>query len=83
MLKNLNLFILEIIENKFNNKMISLIFNYITAAHNGITEMELIDLLSCNNEFFTEYYTCVELPNILRFPINLWLLVKYHLGKKN
>lgn len=60
--------------------MISCIFNYITAAHNGITEMEIIDLLSCNNEFFTEFYSSSDLPLILRFPATLWLLVKFHLG---
>ncbi|RNA04619.1 NACHT and WD repeat domain-containing 1 [Brachionus plicatilis] len=42
--------LIHTIEKRFNLKMISCICNYITAAHNGITEMELIDLLSCNNE---------------------------------
>lgn len=61
--------------------MISCVCNYITAAHNGITEMELMDLLSCNNEFFSEFYESTELPSILRFPISLWILIKHHLGK--
>ena len=60
--------------------MLRIIFNYITASHYGLTEMEIIDLLSCNNDFFTEYYSSTELPPILRFPISLWLLVKYQLG---
>jgi NACHT domain- and WD repeat-containing protein len=71
---------LDSLEEKFNSKILSLIFNYITAAHNGISEMELLDLLSCNNDFFTEYYSARDLPVILRFPIALWILVKSYLG---
>ena len=62
--------------------MVTSIFNYITAAHNGITEMELLDLLSCNNEFFSDFYSDVDLPPILRFPTSLWIFVKSHLGKE-
>ena len=61
--------------------MLGCIYNYITAAHNGITEVELLDLLSCNNEFFSEFYSNTELPSILRFPIYLWILIKNNLGK--
>ena len=81
--KNLESFILFRISNlekKFNSKLLSLIFNYITASHNGITELELLDLLSCNNDFFTEYYSNKELPSMLRFPLAIWLLIKYQLS---
>jgi hypothetical protein len=65
----------------FNPKIVSYIFNYLTAAHNGLTEMELIDILSCNNDFFFDYYTHLRLPINLRFPIALWLFIKHELGK--
>lgn len=70
----------DAIEKKFNPKMLSIIFNYISASHNGVTEMELVDLLSCNNEFFTEFYTDSSLPSVLRFPTALWIILKFHLG---
>ncbi len=70
----------DYLETKFNLKTLKSIFNYITAARNGITEMELIDLLSCNNEFFSHYYSNTDLPRILRFPIYQWLLIKYQLN---
>ena len=72
---------LDLIEKKFNVEMLKCLFGYITAARNGITEVELLDLLSCNNDFFTQYYSeAEELPVILRFPVFQWLLVKYQLG---
>jgi hypothetical protein len=81
--KNLESFILFRISNlekKFNAKLLSFVFNYITASHNGITELELLDLLSCNNDFFTDYYSNKELPSMLRFPLAVWLLIKYQLS---
>jgi hypothetical protein len=60
--------------------MLRIIFNYITASHHGLTEMEIVDLLSCSNDFFIEYYSNTDLPAILRFPIALWLVVKHQLG---
>ncbi len=71
---------LDSIEAKFNSDMLKCMFSYLTGAHNGLTEMELVDLLSCNNEFFTQYYTDMELPALLRFPLFQWLLIKYQLG---
>jgi hypothetical protein len=71
---------LDALESKFNTEMLKCIFSYLTGAHNGLTEMELIDFLSCNNEFFTQYYADMELPALLRFPLFQWLLIKYQLG---
>lgn len=63
--------------------MLSIIFNYISASHNGVTEMELVDLVSCNNDFFTEFYTEANLPSILRFPNAYWIMLKFHLGNRS
>ena len=70
----------EILEKRFNMRMLTCVLNYITSAKNGLTALELIDLLSCNNEFFADFYMGSELPATLRFPIAYWLLIKLHLG---
>jgi hypothetical protein len=44
--------------------------------------MELFDILSCNNEFFFDYYTHLNLPSNFRFPPALWIFVKNELGSK-
>ena len=42
--------------------------------------MELFDILSCNNEFFFDYYTHLNLPKNFRFPTALWIFIKNELG---
>lgn len=74
-------YVIDKLEKTFNSKILSFVFNYLTAAHNGLTEMELIDILSCNNDFFFDYYTHLHLPNNLRFPISLWVFIKHELGR--
>ncbi|CAF3469421.1 unnamed protein product [Rotaria socialis] len=66
-------------EQKFGRKICSFIFNYISSSQSAIAEIELLDILSCNNEFFLEYYQ-KDLPKHLRFPPSLWIAVKYILG---
>ncbi|CAF1516052.1 unnamed protein product [Rotaria magnacalcarata] len=66
-------------ENKFGSKICALIFNYISSSQSAIHELELLDMLSCNNEFFLEYFQ-KDLPKYLRFPPSLWIAVKYLLG---
>lgn len=64
------------LENIFNYKIVYFIANYLNASHNGLTEIELIDVLSCNNEFFFEYYSHLNFPRCLRFPQLLWIYFK-------
>ncbi|CAF1059295.1 unnamed protein product [Didymodactylos carnosus] len=66
-------------EQKFNSKICSFIFNYISASQMAMAEVELLDILSCNNEFFLELYSKDVLPKHLRFPPSLWLAVKNEL----
>ncbi|CAF1269382.1 unnamed protein product [Adineta steineri] len=66
-------------EQKFGSKICSFIFNYISSSQSAISEIELLDILSCNNEFFLEYYS-KDLPKYLRFPPSLWIAIKYMLG---
>ena len=66
-------------EQKFGPKICSFIFNYISSSQSAISEIELLDILSCNNEFFLEYFPR-DLPKHLRFPPALWIAVKSILG---
>jgi hypothetical protein len=68
-------------EQKFGRKICSFIFNYISSSQSAISEIELLDILSCNNEFFLEYFP-TDLPKHLRFPPSLWIAVKNVLGNK-
>lgn len=69
-------------ERKFGPKICAFIFNYISSSQSAIHELELLDILSCNNDFFLEYFQ-KDLPKCLRFPPSLWLAVKHTLGKWN
>ncbi|UJR10356.1 hypothetical protein I4U23_014561 [Adineta vaga] len=66
-------------EQKFGPKICSFIFNYISSSQSAISEIELLDILSCNNEFFLEYFPR-DLPKYLRFPPSLWIAIKHVLG---
>ncbi|CAF4666138.1 unnamed protein product [Rotaria sp. Silwood1] len=66
-------------ERKFGSKICACIFNYISSSQSAIHELELLDILSCNNDFFLEYFQ-KNLPNHLRFPPSLWIAFKYTLG---
>jgi hypothetical protein len=72
--------LLDYCEEKFGSKICSFIFNYISSSQSVISEIELLDILSCNNEFFLEYFP-KDLPKYLRFPPSLWIAFKYILGK--
>ncbi|CAF2527174.1 unnamed protein product [Rotaria sp. Silwood2] len=66
-------------ERKFGSKICACVFNYISSSQSAIHELELIDILSCNNDFFLEYFQ-KDLPKHLRFPSSLWIAFKYTLG---
>ncbi|CAF1470789.1 unnamed protein product [Adineta ricciae] len=66
-------------ERKFGPKICAYIFNYISSCQAAINEMELLDILSCNNDFLLEYFQ-KDFPKYLRFPPSLWIAVKYTLG---
>jgi hypothetical protein len=72
-------FVLDHCESKFGTKICAYIFNYISSSQSAISELELLDILSCNNEFYLEYFHH-DLPKHLRFPPSLWIAVKHSLG---
>ena len=69
-------------EERFGSKICSLICNYISSSQLAIHEIELLDILSSNNDFFLEYFP-IDLPKRLRFPPSLWIAIKSMLGKLN
>jgi hypothetical protein len=68
-------------ERKFGPVICTFIFNYISSSQSAINELELLDILSCNNEFFLEYFPH-DLPKHLRFPPALWIAIKHVLGRE-
>lgn len=55
------------------------VLRYITAARFGLTELELMDILSCDDELLTMIYP-YHLPEVLRFPHRLWTAMRKDLG---
>ena len=73
--------IMLVLKNVLNMSTPSLfVFRYLTAAHHGLTEAELLDLLSCDDDLLGTIYP-ESLPQLLRFPYHLWAAIKYDLGK--
>ena len=69
-------------EQRFGPKICLYVFNYISSSQAAISEVELLDILSCNNELFLEYFP-QDLPKYLRFPPSLWIAIKHVLGKNH
>lgn len=70
----------EMMEKKHGVIFVSQIAGYLTLARAGLTEMELLDLLSIGNDILLAAYP-KELPPILRFPVSLWIAIKTDLSK--
>ena len=58
---------------------IVILTRYICAAHHGLTEAELLDLLSCNDELMATIYKD-DFPRIVRFPYRYWSAIRIDLG---
>lgn len=68
------------IEQTVGAKPVRALCRYITLAKEGLSEVEILDLLSCNNDLLLEIYP-QDIPKILRFPFQTWLHIKDELGK--
>ncbi|XP_077999411.1 NACHT domain- and WD repeat-containing protein 1-like [Glandiceps talaboti] len=71
--------IFQHMEEKYGSLVVQHTMRYLTATNHGITEIELLDLLSCNDEIINTVYPHY-LPSILRFPHRIWAGIKYDLG---
>ncbi|XP_069122816.1 protein qui-1-like isoform X2 [Argopecten irradians] len=67
------------LEQSLGAKLIRAICRYITLSKDGLSEMEILDVLSCNNDVLLDTIP-IELTKNLRFPFHKWLHVKEELG---
>ena len=67
-------------EKKVGAELAGYVSGYISAAHFGVTEMELLDLLSCNNEALLLALP-PDMMSMLRFPHWYWLAIKNYIGE--
>ncbi|XP_006814909.1 NACHT domain- and WD repeat-containing protein 1-like [Saccoglossus kowalevskii] len=71
--------IFQHLEEKYGSIIVQHTIRYLTAPNHGITEIEILDLLSCNDEVINAIYPN-QLPMVLRFPHRVWANIKYDLG---
>eukprot|EP00106_Octopus_bimaculoides_P007542 XP_014774984.1 PREDICTED: NACHT and WD repeat domain-containing protein 2-like [Octopus bimaculoides] len=69
----------ENLERKFGKTLVQFALGYLTISLNGLTELELIDALSCNNEVLNAIFEMNDPPSrkIINLPPFLWARV-YH-----
>ena len=70
----------EALEEKYGEMVVSTIARYLSSARCGLTEMEMLDLLSCNNDVLLALYQS-QMPFVLRFPHLLWMKIRSDLGR--
>lgn len=69
----------ENLERKFGKTLVQFALGYLTVSLNGLTELELIDALSCNNEVLNAVFEMNDPPSrkIINLPPFLWARI-YH-----
>lgn len=67
-------YLFERLEGKFGKKLVEYALGYMTVSMNGLTELELIDVLSCNNEVLNTVFENNDPPSrkIINFPSFVW-----------
>ena len=68
------------IDDRFGKKLVSIVIGYLVSGYHGISESELLDLLSCNNDALLLSYSR-DMPCVLRFPTVLWQEMYQYLGE--
>ena len=71
---------LEMLEERYGVQTVSGVLRYLCATPTGITELELLDVLSCDNDVVTRLIDVTNADQI-RFPYVVWLRMKSELGK--
>ena len=66
------------LENRYGNILIKYAFGYITVGVNGLSEIELEDVLSCNDEVLDSVYQYHDppVPGIVHIPPLLWARIR-------
>ncbi|XP_045212692.2 uncharacterized protein LOC123563752 [Mercenaria mercenaria] len=67
------------LENKFGQVLVSHALGYITVGLSGLTEFEIEDVLSCDDEVLNAVYKYHDppVPGIVRIPPVLWARIRY------
>jgi hypothetical protein len=72
---------LAFLEERYGVMTTLAVLRYLTASPSGITELELLDVLSCNNAVMVHVINVTTAEQI-RFPYVTWLRIKLELGEK-
>ena len=72
---------LERLERKYGALLVGQIARYISSASSGLSELELLDVLSCNTEILHLAGQTDWGSPILRFPFSLWQEIRIDLGE--
>ena len=67
-------------EQRFGKKLVGIVISYLVSGYHGLSENELLDVLSCNNEALLLSFSR-DMPCVLRFPISIWQEMYQHLGE--
>ncbi|KAK3600882.1 hypothetical protein CHS0354_019230 [Potamilus streckersoni] len=67
------------LERKYGDQIMGAFCRYICLSQCGLSEMEILDLLSCNNDILLTCFP-VKLPSVLRFPHYIWSQLKHEIG---
>lgn len=74
----------KMLEATLGHTFISHSLRYLCSAHHGLSEMEMLDLLSCNNHIMLEILPQQQLQTgQIRFPVAIWLRLKKMLGESS
>ena len=72
--------IFDYVEDQYGHTVISTTAQYISGSKLGLSELEMLDILSCNNDVMSSYVHD-EGGMLLRFPSSVWIDVRQSLGK--
>ena len=73
-------YIFETMEQDYGKLLVSRCLFYLTSSENGISSVELEDVLSLDDELLFEVFE-FRTPPIRRFPVSLWNRIRNHLGE--
>lgn len=70
-------------EQRYGQKLITCCFTYLTISNGGLTELELEDALSCNDEVLNEVfqYHNPPVPGVVRLPPLMWARIHHDIGE--
>lgn len=71
---------LDQLEFKFGSEIVEAVCRYITLSNFGLSETELLDILSCNNDVALSILRSSN-SEFFRFPWYLWIHLKNEIGK--